>query len=151
SGALDAADPFLSNVSMTGAAASLPMNEVVAAPEVFWIQARWANLTPTSTFGLSIAGIVSNGPASVRPPETGLVYLGAAPTNLQVDGAFGDWRGRPYGQDVLGDVPNRTGAPEYDANVGLVATAVDLGTHFTGYVRVDGRLPAGPGLPATRR
>src|SRR2546425_144824 len=150
SGALDAADPFLSNVSMTGVAASLPMNEVVEAPEVLWIQARWANLTPTSTFGLSVAGIVSNGTASFRAPETGLVYLGAAPTNLRVDGAFGDWRGRPYGQDVLGDVTNRTGAPEYDANVDLVATAVDLGTNFTGYVRVDGRLLGGQDIPTTR-
>ena len=58
SGALDGADPFLSNVSMTGMAASLPMNELVASPEVLWVQARWTNLTPTSTFGLSVAGIV---------------------------------------------------------------------------------------------
>src|SRR5436309_2144823 len=150
SGSLDAADPFLSNVSMTGTAASLPMNEVVAAPEVFWIQARWANLTPTSTFGLSVAGIVSNGTVSFQPPETGLVYLGAAPTNLRVDGAFGGWRGRPYGQDILGDVTNRTGAPEYDANVDLAATAVDLGTNFTGYVRVDGRVLGGQDIPTTR-
>src|SRR5439155_1535671 len=110
----------------------------------------WANLTPTSTFGLSVAGIVSNGTVSFRPPETGLVYLGAAPTNLRVDGAFGDWRGRPYGQDILGDVTNRTGAPEYDANVDLVATAVDLGTNFTGYVRVDGRVLGGQDIPTTR-
>src|SRR5207245_4614979 len=148
--ALDAADPFLSNVSMVGTAASLPMNELVAAPEVLWVEARWANLTPTSTFGLSVAGIGSNGTASFRPPETGLVYLGAAPANLRVDGAFGDWRGRPYGQDNLGDVTNRTGAPEYDANVDLVATAVDLGTNLTGYVRVDGRLLGGQDLPTSR-
>ena len=150
SGALDAADAFLSNVSMVGNVASLPMNELVAAPEVLWVEARWANLTPTSTFGLSVAGIGSNGTASFRPPETGLVYLGAAPANLRVDGAFGDWRGRPYGQDNLGDVTNRTGAPEYDANVDLVATAVDLGANFTGYVRVDGRLLGGQDIPTTR-
>src|SRR5439155_1224752 len=68
----------------------------------------------------------------------------------RVDGAFGDWRGRPYGQDILGDVTNRTGAPEYDANVDLVATAVDLGTNFTGYVRVDGRVLGGQDIPTTR-
>src|SRR3989449_8097340 len=150
SGALDAADTFLSNASMVGTAASLPMNELVTTPEVLWVEARWANLTPTSTFGLSVTGINSNGTVSFRPPETGLVYLGAAPVNLRVDGAFGDWRGRPYGQDALGDVTNRTGAPEYDANVDLVATAVDVGTNFTGYVRVDGRLLGGQDLPTTR-
>src|SRR2546427_13063716 len=104
---------------MTGMAASLPMNELVAAPEVLWVQVRWANLTPTSTFGLSVAGIVSNGTASFRPPETGLVYLRAAPTNLRVDRAFGDWRGRLYDQDILGDVTKPTGAPEHDANAAL--------------------------------
>src|SRR3989454_767802 len=150
SGALDAADKFLSNASMVGTAASLPMNELVTAPEVLWVEVRWANLTPRSTFGLSVTGINSNGTVSFRPPETGLVYLGAAPVNLRVDGAFGDWRGRPYGQDALGDVTNRTGAPEYDANVDLVATAVDVGTNFTGYVRVDGRLLGGQDLPTTR-
>src|SRR2546428_532178 len=111
SGALDAADKFLSNASMVGTAASLPMNELVTAPEVLWVEVRWANLTPRSTFGLSVTGINSNGTVSFRPSETGLVYLGAAPVNLRVDGAFGDWRGRPYGQDALGDVTNRTGAP----------------------------------------
>src|SRR3989454_592467 len=150
SGALDAADKFLSNASMVGTAASLPMNELVTAPEVLWVEVRWANLTPRSTFGLSVTGINSNGTVSFRPPETGLVYLGAAPVNLRVDGAFGDWRGRPYGQDALGDVTNRTGASEYDANVDLVATAVDVGTNFTGYVRVDGRLLGGQDLPTTR-
>src|SRR5207245_11275157 len=94
--------------------------------------------------------LVRIGTASFRRLETGLVYLGAAPTNLQVDGAFGDWRGRPYGQDILGDVTNRTGAPEYDANVDLVATAADLGTNFTGYVRVDGRVLGGQDIPTTR-
>src|SRR5439155_750133 len=49
SGALDAADAFLSNVSMVGNVASLPMNELVAAPEVLWVEARWANLPPTRT------------------------------------------------------------------------------------------------------
>ena len=97
-----------------------------------------------------MAGISSNGSASFLPPETGLVYLGAAPATLRVDGAFGDWRGRPYGQDILGDVTNRSGAPQYDANVDLLATAVDVGANFTGYVRVDGRLLGGQDIPTTR-
>ncbi len=150
SGALDPADPFLSNVSMTGTAASLPLDEALAAPAVYWVEARWSNVTPTTTFGLVVSGLASNGTASFSAPETGLVYLGAAPTTLQVDGAFGDWRGRPYGQDLLGDVTNRTGAPEYDANVDLLATAVDLGANLTGYVRVDGRLLGGQDLPTSR-
>src|SRR5439155_1139110 len=111
----------------------------LASPAVLWVEAEWGNLTPTATFGLKVAGISSNGSVSFLPPETGLVYLGAAPATLRVDGAFGDWRGRPYGQDILGDVTNRTRAPQYDANVDLLATAVDVGANFTGYVRVDGR------------
>jgi uncharacterized repeat protein (TIGR01451 family) len=87
---------------------------------------------------------------SFRPPEIGFVYLGAAPTSLRVDGAFGDWRGRPYGQDALGDVTNQTGGLQYDANVDLLATAVDVASNFTGYVRVDGRLLGGEDIPTTR-
>lgn len=150
SGALDAPDAFLSNASMVGATVSLSTNLDLASPAVLWVEARWANLTSTATFGISVSGLTSNGTASFRPPETGLAYLGIAPTSLRVDGAFGDWRGRPYGQDLLGDVTNRTGAPEYDANVDFLATAADLGANFTGYVRVDGRILGGQDIPTAR-
>ncbi len=150
SGALDAADAFLSNTTMVGGSASLPMDESLSAPAVYWVEARWTNVTPTTTFGLAVSGLGGNASASLRAPETGLVYLGAAPTTLRVDGAFGDWRGRAYGTDLLGDVTNRTGAPQYDANVDLIATAVDVGTDLTGYVRVDGRILGGQDIPTTR-
>src|SRR5207247_9551812 len=74
----------------------------------------------------------------------------AAPTGLQVDGAFGDWQGRPYGQDLLGDVTNKTGSLAYDANVDLLATAVDLGANFIGYARVDGSMLGGQDIPNSR-
>src|SRR5438445_979531 len=150
SGALDPADVRLATASMVGNSATFPINLDLATPAVLWVEAAWGNLTPTATFGLKVAGIASNGSPSFQPPETGLVYLGAAPASLRVDGAFGDWRGRPYGQDILGDVTNRTGAPQYDANVDLLATAVDVGANFTGYVRVDGRLLGGQDIPTTR-
>lgn len=150
SGDLDSADVVLSSVFLLGSAATLPTNLDLAAPGLFWVEASWTNLTPATTFGLSVSGLMSNGTASFRPPETSLVYLGAAPGNLTIDGAFGDWQGRAYGQDLLGDVTNRTGSPEYDANVDLLATAVDLGTNFTGYVRVDGRLLGGQDIPTAR-
>src|SRR2546421_11420244 len=103
-----------------------------------------------TTFGLAVTGIASNGTASFRAAENSLVYLGAAPSSPRIDGAFGDWQGRPYGQDLLGDVTNRTGSQAYDANVDLLATAVDLGTNFTGYVRVDGRMLGGQDIPTSR-
>ncbi len=150
SGALDAADAFLSNATMTANAASLPMNEVLSGPAVYWVEAQWASATPTTTFGLTVAGLGSNGTASLRAPEIGLVYLVSSPSTLTVDGAFGDWRGQMYGQDLLGDVTNRTGAAEYDANVDLLATAVNVGANFTGYVRVDGRILGGQDIPTSR-
>ncbi|HYS73318.1 MAG TPA: lamin tail domain-containing protein [Thermoplasmata archaeon] len=150
SGALDPADAFLSNASMTANAVSLAMNENLAGPAVYWVEARWTNVTPTTTFGLTVSGVGSNGTASFRAPETGLVYLAAAPSTLRVDGAFGDWRGQMYGQDLLGDVTNRSGATEYDANVDLLATAVNVAANFTGYVRVDGRMLGGQDIPTSR-
>src|SRR6266545_4883144 len=150
SGALDAADAFLSNATMTANAASLPINEVLSGPAVYWVEAQWASATPTTTFGLTVAGLGSNGTASLRAPEIGLVYLVSSPSTLTVDGAFGDWRGQMYGQDLLGDVTNRTGAAEYDANVDLLATAVNVGANFTGYVRVDGRILGGQDIPTSR-
>ncbi len=149
-GVYDAADIFLSNGTMVGTGAGLPLNLTLAAPTVLWVEAAWTNATPTRTFGLSVGGLLSNGTASFRSPEIGLVYLGSAPTGLRVDGAFGDWRGRPYGQDLLGDVTNRTGAVQYNANVDLIATAADVSTNFTGYVRVDGRLLGGQDIPTSR-
>jgi len=149
-GGLDANDTRLSTGTLAGSTLRLTVNEDVLVPVVYWVEAQWTNRTPTTTFGLVVTDVTSNGTASFRAPETGLVYLGAAPTSLRVDGAFGDWQGRPYGQDLLGDVVNRTGSLAYDANVDLLATAVDVGTNFTGYVRVDGRMLGGQDVATSR-
>jgi uncharacterized repeat protein (TIGR01451 family) len=150
SGGLDANDTRLANGTMAGNTLRLAVNQDVAGPVVYWVEAGWTSRTTTTTFGLVVSDVASNGTASFRPPETGLVYLGAAPTSLRVDGAFGDWQGRPFGQDLLGDVVNRTGSLAYDANVDLLATAVDVGTNFTGYTRVDGRMLGGQDIPTSR-
>src|SRR2546428_506960 len=135
---------------MVGNVVQLPMNETISVPSLYWVEARWSNRTAMTTFGLAVTGVASNGTASFRAAENGLVYLGAAPSTPRVDGAFGDWQGRPYGQDLLGDVTNRTGSQAYDANVDLLATAVDLGTTLTGYVQVDGRMLGGQDIPTSR-
>ena len=150
SGAFDANDTRVSNATMTGNAVRLPMDVNLSAPSLYWVEARWSNQTPTTTFGLAVTDVASNGTASLSAAENSLVYLGAAPSSLRIDGAFGDWQGRPYGQDLLGDVTNRTGSQAYDANVDLLATAVDLGANFTGYVRVDGRMLGGQDIPTSR-
>src|SRR5436190_226776 len=134
SGAFDANDTRLSNATMVRNVVRVPMNENLSVPSLYWVEAQWSNQTPTTTFGIAVTDVAGNGTASFRAGENGLVYLGTAPTSVRVDGAFGDWQGRPYGQDLLGDVTNRTGSLAYDANVDLLATAVDLGANFTGFV-----------------
>ena len=150
SGAFDANDTRLSNATMVRNVVRVPMNENLSVPSLYWVEAQWSNQTPTTTFGIAVTDVAGNGTASFRAGENGLVYLGAAPTSVRVDGAFGDWQGRPYGQDLLGDVTNRTGSLAYDANVDLLATAVDLGANFTGFVRVDGRMLGGQDIPTAR-
>src|SRR3989475_2220613 len=149
SGAFDANDTRVSNATMVGNVVQLPMNETISVPSLYWVEARWSNRTAMTTFGLAVTGIASNGTASFRAAENSLVYLGAAPSTPRVDGAFGDWQGRPYGQDLLGDVTNRTGSQAYDANVDLLAPAVGPGTTLTGYVQVDGRMLGGQDIPTS--
>src|SRR5436309_14836449 len=110
----------------------VPMNENLSVPSLYSVEAQWSNQPPTTTFGIAVTDVAGNGTASFRAGETGLAYLGAAPTSVRADAAFGDWQGRPYGQDLLGDVTNRTGSTAYDANGDLLATAVDLGAYSTG-------------------
>jgi uncharacterized repeat protein (TIGR01451 family) len=150
SGGFDSADVLLSTVPVTGTTASLPVGLDFSSPAILWVEASWSNMTAASTFGLSVDGVALNGTASFRSTEIGQVYLASAPTDLRIDGAFGDWQGRTYGQDLLGDVTNRTGALEYNANVDILATAVDEGANFTGYVRVDGRILGGQDIPTSR-
>lgn len=152
SGVFNATDPLLATATMRGMTVRLNVSQDLSGPALYWVETRWTNRTSTTTFGLAIADVATNGTASFRPPETSLVYLGAAPATPRVDGAFGDWQGRPYGQDPLGDVRNVTGAisPIYDANVDMVATAVHLASNFTGYVRVDGRMLGGQDIPTVR-
>lgn len=150
SGVLDAADPVLSSAFLLGPSVTLPLNRDMTGPLVLWIEAVWPAPTSGRTFGLVVDGLWTNGTASLRAPETGLVYLGAAPPGLHVDGAFGDWSGRPYGRDLLGDVVNRTGATAFNANVDLLETAVGVSVNLTAYVRVDGRILGGEDLPTAR-
>jgi uncharacterized repeat protein (TIGR01451 family) len=152
SGVFNATAPLLATATMTGRTARLNVSQDLSGPALYWVETRWTNRTSTTTFGLAVTDVATNGTASFRQPETGLVYLGAAPSAPRVDGAFGDWQGRPYGQDPLGDVRNVTGAisPTYDANVDMVATAVYVAANFTGYVRVDGRMLGGQDLPTVR-
>jgi uncharacterized repeat protein (TIGR01451 family) len=152
SGVFNATAPLLATATMTGKAARFNVSQDLSGPALYWVETRWATRTSTRTFGLAVADVATNGTASFRPPETTLVYLGAAPSTPQVDGAFGDWQGRPYGQDPLGDVRNLTGAisPIYDANIDILATAVHVAANFTGYVRVDGRMLGGQDIPTVR-
>lgn len=140
-------DSLLAQAPLVGPSVRLSMNVSLRAPATLWIVAAWANVTPFTTFGLLVTDITGNGTASLRPPETTLDYLARAPTSPVVDGAFGDWSGRTYGVDVLGDVVNRSGYMMYNANVDLLATAVDLGANLTGYAQVDGRMLGGEDIP----
>jgi uncharacterized repeat protein (TIGR01451 family) len=152
SGVFNATAPLLATATMTGRTARFNVSQDLSGPALYWVETRWATRTSTTTFGLAVADVATNGTASFRPPETTLVYLGAAPSSPRVDGAFGDWQGRPYGRDPLGDVRNVSGLPSpiYDANIDMVATAVHLAVNFTGYVRVDGRMLGGQDIPTVR-
>src|SRR5207247_10640569 len=91
SGAFDASDTRLSNATMVRNVVRVPMNENLSVPSLYWVEAQWSNQTPTITFGIAVTDVAGNGTASFRAGENGLVYLGAAPTSVRVDGAFGDW------------------------------------------------------------
>jgi len=150
SGSFDAADAFLSSTTVSGTRGSLPVARPLAGPAILWLVAGWTNMTPASTFGVRVDDLWASGFASFRPPETGFSYLASAPSMPVVDGAFGDWRGRPYGQDLLGDVVNRSGAIQYNANVDLLRTAFDVAVDFTAFLQVDGRVLGGEDIPVER-
>jgi uncharacterized repeat protein (TIGR01451 family) len=152
SGVFNTTAPLLATATMTGTKARFNVSQDLSGPALYWVETRWTSRTSTTTFGLSVVDVATNGTASFRPPETTLVYLLAAPSTPRVDGAFGDWQGRPYGQAPLGDVRNATGyiSPIYDANIDMVATAVHVAANFTGYVRVDGRMLGGQDIPTIR-
>ncbi|HEY7587159.1 MAG TPA: lamin tail domain-containing protein [Thermoplasmata archaeon] len=147
-GRFEGSDVLLGRVTVTGAWARVPISLNLTAAATVWVLAEFASLTPERTFGLQVDGLTGNGTASLRPPETTLDYLAGAPTSPTVDGAFGDWAGRSYGTDVLGDVVNRSGNFLYNANVDLLATATDLGVNLTGFAQVDGRILGGQDIPA---
>jgi len=149
-GAWDSADRFLGADAFVGGRATLSVDLTITGPSVLWLIAQWASMTPTSTFGMSIAGVRASGFAALEPPDFSLAYLVARPSGVIVDGAFGDWFGRTYGMDVLGDVVSSSRSPSYNANVDLDAVAVDVGANFTGYVRVDGRILGGEDIPTSR-
>jgi len=150
SGALDAPDTLLSSASVAARRATLSIGRSLLGPLVLWVEASWTTMAPASTFGLRVADVWTPDSASLRSPEVGLSYLVAAPSFLRVDGAFGDWTGRMYGQDLLGDVLNRTSSAVYNANVDILATAVDIGSNVTAFVRVDGRILGGEDIPTIR-
>jgi len=104
-------------------------------------------MTPGLTFGLQATGVAGNGTASFRPADTTLDYQLTAPPAPTIDGAFADWAGHPYGQNPVGSVVNPSGNLVYDANVDLLATAVDVQANFTGYAQVAGIMLGGEDIP----
>ncbi|MGQ0797211.1 MAG: helix-hairpin-helix domain-containing protein [Methanobacteriota archaeon] len=150
SGTLDAADARLATSPLVSGRATLPVARSLVGPLVLWVEATWTGMTPAATFGVRVSDVWTNASMTVRAPQTHLVYLASAPANLTIDGAFGDWSGRPYGRDLLGDVVDRTAGPAYNANVDLLATAVEVGANFTAYARVDGRILGGEDIPTAR-
>ncbi|HYM39449.1 MAG TPA: hypothetical protein VEY12_04790 [Thermoplasmata archaeon] len=140
-------DPFLGSAVLAGARTRVPVNVTLSAPTTLWIRATWANMTAGRTFGLLVTGISGNGTASLRPADTTLDYQVAAPSSPTVDGAFADWAGRPYGQNPAGAVVNPSGNLIYDANIDLLATAVDVRANFTGYLQVSGVMLGGQDVP----
>ena len=150
SGVLDGADARLATSPLASGRATLSVGRLLVGPLVLWVEAQWTGMTPAATFGVRVSEVWANGSVTLRAPETRLAYLASAPANLTVDGAFGDWSGRPYGRDLLGDVVNRTASPIYNANVDLLATSVEVGANFTAYARVDGRILGGEDIPTAR-
>lgn len=146
-GAFNATERVLGQAALGLGRTFVPINYGLAGSGTFWIVVSWSNMTPASTFGIQVVDFAGNGTTSLRPPETKLVYLVISPSTPTVDGAFGDWNGRAYGQDPLGDVVNGTGSLVYDSNVDLLATAVDVGANFTGFAQVDGRILGGQDIP----
>jgi len=146
-GAFDPNETLLATASLAAGRTTFTFTQSLRSPVTLWAVTRWTNMTPATTFGLRVTAVLANGTISFRPPETNLVYLAQAPLAPLVDGAFGDWSGRAYGQDLLGDVVNRSGPSVYNGNIDLLATAVDVGVNFTGFARVDGRLLGGEDIP----
>ena len=147
SGVFHANETLLTAVPLGPTSTRLPVNLSLSRPVTLWAVVSWPSFTPETTFGLQVAAAIGNGTSSLTPPNTGLVYLGAAPATPTVDGAFGDWAGRAYGADPVGDVVNRTGSFVYDANVDLTAVAVDRRANLTGFAQVDGRMLGGEDIP----
>ncbi len=139
--------PLLGSAVLSGSRAGVPLTLSLPAPAQLWITATWANMTPTQTFGLLVTNVAGNGTASFRPADTTLDYQIAAPSTPTVDGAFADWANHSYGSDLLGDVVNPSGPMTYDANIDLLATAVDVRANFTGYAQVAGYMLGGQDIP----
>ena len=146
-GAYNASERLLGQASLGSGLTHVPFNLSLASPATVWAVVSWSAMTPASTFGVQVEQATGNGTTSLRPPDTKLVYLVNPPSTPVVDGAFGDWNGRPYGQDLVGDVVNGTGSLVYDSNVDLTAVAVDVGANFTGFAQVDGRMLGGQDIP----
>ncbi len=140
-------DPILGSAILSGSETTVPLNLTVGSPTNLWVTATWTNMTPLRTLGLRVAGLAGNGTASFRPADTTLDYQVAAPSTVTVDGAFADWAGHPYGQNPLGSVVGPAGSLVYDANVDLLATAVDLQANLTGYAQVAGIMLGGDDIP----
>lgn len=139
--------PLLGSAAFNGSQARVPTNLTLPSPVHLWVTASWTNMTPLETFGLQVTGLTGNGTASFRPADTTLDYQLVAPAGLTVDGAFADWAGHAYGQNPLGSVVNPSGNLVYDANVDLLATAVDAQANLTGFTQVAGVMLGGEDIP----
>ncbi len=151
-GAFDAADVLLGTVSPTGRTAVFPASLSLATPARFFVRASTAPAANGTTLGLAVSGIATNATPSWNRERLSMSYVATPPTNVTIDGAFGDWRSVALGTDAIGDVANRTGATGFqNDNIDLTSMgSTSDGVTASFFLGVVGRMLGGADLPNVR-
>ncbi|HIJ17773.1 MAG TPA: lamin tail domain-containing protein, partial [Thermoplasmata archaeon] len=121
------------------------------------VLASFGDGSDTQSFGLHLDegdGFVfgANATVALTSYQDGarMTYIGAAPSSLEVDGAFADWQYLFMTEDPLGDVVMNGTGPFVNGDVDLVSTATwasSLTAYF--YMSVDGMMLGGSSVPGT--
>ena len=106
----------------------------------------FSSATAQGLFGADLAGndavVLRRGTATVAGAGEMSYYVGATPTTITIDGAFGDWRAVKSHADPAGDCPN--------ADVDLLETrATKDSSSMSVLARVDGSMLGGASSPET--
>ncbi|TLZ50721.1 MAG: DUF11 domain-containing protein [Methanobacteriota archaeon] len=152
-GLLDLGDTRVGTQPFTPAA-TFVLNRQITSAASFIVTANLTTPPANASVGLLVSSVqpeaVASVPVTLTDMNVNMSYVGGAPMNVTIDGAFADWYRYARRLDPANDVRSWQQNGSVNANIDLREFEAVVGQNVSIYMHVDGRMLGGVDIPNMR-